>query len=331
MDRSRRRNPLAHLSLDRRQYLVNLLYTRPPHELFYATQHPHHPLVYIGPDFAATWMVSLQEILELCPPDLSVAHRIDLVNPPFYPVWLCWAHGKHSLIYTPEELARQPEGYAPTPLGPWPDGFGNPWLWPWENGKGPFAPFPERVLYAEFAPAGPHAVYVRHPLIYNGRAYLRGQVFLLEGLFEDHDLLGEKKVVEVSPMAMPGRHDPTGSWFLDQPRLDDAARRYEAGDIAGLFEQILPLQAPMPTPSPEDTLPEPSRSTRHRGRPKGTTAHKRERLPGELKRAYWGYYDEHGEAPSMATVGQALIPTVDERTLRTYLTDWPEIQYPPPR
>ena len=281
MDRSRRkarrRNPLAHLPLDRRQYLVNLLYTQPPHILFYAVQHPHQPLVNIGPDFASTSMVSLHEIVELCPPDLSVAHRIDLANPPFYPVWLCWAHGKQSLVDTRAELEQQPEGYACTPLGPWPTGFGEPWPWPWENGKGPFAPFPERVLYADYAPAGSYAVFARHPLIYNERAYVPGQVFLLEGRFEDNDLRDEKKVSEVSPVAMPVKHDPTGWWFIDPPRLGVAARRYEAGDVTGWFEPVVSSQDSTPTPKPEDppqpataAMREPDTTVRRRpGRQKG--------------------------------------------------------------
>lgn len=386
--------------------------------------------------------VTVAQVLELRPPSRLIAHLIDLADPPFFPIWLCWADGKQFLA-THEEWERRPAGAAPTPLGPWPTGYGDPWLWEWDNGQGPYAPCASWEQYKSFAPGADHVVYARHPLVYNGWARSTGEIFLLEGLDRDYELVENKEVRTVLSRAHPVQHPTTGRGFLEQPMLDDYARYYEAGDITPWLKAPAPererqghsnewpARLPFPlyyvcggppngftytgkpldhgevfeltgqvndqklidlgyiarvpdyarlarcevcgarflshsagtrhatrshgpkaravsedaslrletivAPAAEETQGSPSASAqsrpqRHRGRRKGTTYHTREKLPEALKDAYWRCYDANDEAPpSMATVAQALIPPVDERTLRNYLTDWPEIQYPPLR
>jgi hypothetical protein len=272
MDRSRLPltldDSLANLPLAWEQTQVDDLYLEYHRGMILAAaQDPHSPSLGYEvpyPGGGRYEVLSLTQVLKLCPPSLAVAHLIDLANPPFLPIWVCHGNGKNVLVYTPEELAqelaRQPQCYGPTPEGPWSVDAADPWPFPWQHGKGPFAPSP----YGSYAPGGPQAGFTRCPLVYHGRAIFVGALFLLEDPFNDEDLLskGLARKVEPYPYAPTSEHVLTHWWFMHQRLRVDYAQRYESGDVMDIAWTIHPE-------------PDPKRMPPRRGRTPGS-----EHVPG---------------------------------------------------
>ena len=316
------RGPLDDLPREWQQARVNELYTMARYILAVAAQDPHRPsLSYEVPYPLGSRLVtvSLVQVLKLGPPDLSVAHLIDLKNPPCLPAWICDGNGKNVLVYTlaelAQELARQPQCYGPTQLGPWYGDSADPWPYEWDPGKGLFAPSP----YGTYAPGGPQAVFTRRPLVYHGRAVSIGAIFLLEDPFNDETLLSEKKVIKVPSHAQPMEHAPTGWWFMNQTLLEDYARCYEAGDVTpwlAAHEPVMssddPVATPHQTSGRKDDYPE------------------KEPFKVECYRSYFELLEKsrRRKRPSMPMVAKNMKPDISDGTLRKNLKKW-GIPYPP--
>lgn len=326
-----RRRPLRdRLSRDEKQRLVNTFWTtsRPWLQVF--AQDPHRPLkpIEISIPGGRSVLVSLTpaEIITLCPPDLSVAHLIDLDDPPFPLLWVCWWHGKLIQVDTPEALAeaKKLRGYGPTPEGPWrPADFPDPLAWPWQQGKGVFAPFPQGPG-DDFPPWSPQiiTVYATRGLTYPEGEWGRapGELFQLRGRAEDHQLLVTGDIVKCEQYPQDAaRVLSTNKWFIHEDRRDLYVQCYEQGDVRGLgFDLPAPARetpglpcAPQPTPKatrkyyPDDEV-----------------------LKGEYLQVYAKQTALQGSSVSLATVGRNMMPPLKSRTLRRYLKNL-GIHHPP--
>src|SRR5262245_17672229 len=115
-------------------------------------------------------------------------------TPSQFPCWIFYFDGYGLVVPTPEELAHQPPGYGYSPVGPWPESNQG---WEWEPGKGPFAPYQGWGQYA-VPPRPEESVYACLPLVMNGVAYVRGEVFR-RGTMEVEELIEAGRVKPVPP------------------------------------------------------------------------------------------------------------------------------------
>jgi hypothetical protein len=167
-----------------------------------------------------------------------------------FPRWIYYADGYGRTVSTAAELAHLPPGYASSYVGPFLEteqGLA------WEVGKGPFAPY---MGWGQANTGGrytKHSVYACRPLVANGVAYMKGEVFD-RGTLEIEELIEAGHVKPCPPGAQFVRHDRTSRLFLGTAARDAYARRYETRDLSGMDWFIDPPPDTTPTLEAEAVL-----------------------------------------------------------------------------
>jgi hypothetical protein len=259
--------------------------------------------------------------------------------------------GRTMTVNSQEELDALEPGWADSPVGPWDDGFeGDP---PWEPGKGPYAPYNDWQQYAPVLVDGrpvfglggppwslPGLVYATGPLIYDGWARSRGELFTLGGHLDDDDLLTTGKAKYVPPYGQFAWHAQTYRGFLDKAILGAYARRYEVGDVTEFVavSQNAQAEAARSWRETPDHAPGSVSAARDlKAHPAPRLRRKRQSSYNELTfvtaytRVYWELCDaQGGHSPSQSDIAANLPLTLSVRQLYTLRKKY-SLLAPPPR
>ena len=213
------------------------------------------------------------------------------------PCWIYYADGYGRTVSTAAELAHLPPGYASSYVGPFLEteqGLA------WEVGKGPFAPYMgwgrENTWGGRYMK---HSVYACRPLVVNGVAYMKGEVFA-RGTLEIEELIEAGHVKPCPPSAQFVRHDRTSRLFLGTAARDAYARRYETRDLSGIDWFIDPPQDTAPT-----QVPGPTRQKG--GAPKRSAEKLRDFLEKAAEQVKSYRKDHNGEEPTLSQLS-AMMP-----------------------